>query len=115
MPLLFHAFEKCFVSNSVFITSRSFTAPQALLQLQDILAHCSDGKNSNNEIDNALDNNLEEVQLDSSGEESDVNSASEQNKNDPQNQVKVNQDLIVKDERAWQALATPHSQIGHLQ
>ena len=35
MPLLFHAFETCFASNNVFITSRSFTAPQALLH-----AHC---------------------------------------------------------------------------
>ena len=35
-------------------------------------------------------------------------------KNDPQNQVKVNQDLIVKDERVWQALATPHAQLGRL-
>ena len=61
MLLLFHAFETCFARNSVFITSRSFTAPQALLQLQDILADCSDGKNSNSEIDDALDNDLEEV------------------------------------------------------
>ena len=61
MPLLFHAFETCFACNSVFITSRSFAAPQALLQLQDILADCSDGKNSNSEIDDALDNDLEEV------------------------------------------------------
>ena len=60
MPLLFHVFETCFVSNSVFITSRSFTAPQALLQLR-ISADCSDGKNSNCEIDDALDNDLEEV------------------------------------------------------
>ena len=61
MPLLFHAFETCFANNSVFITSRRFTAPQALLQLQDILADCSDGKNSNSEIDDASDNDLEEV------------------------------------------------------
>ena len=46
---------------SVFITLRSFTAPQALLQLQDISADCFDGKNSNSEIDDALDNDLEEV------------------------------------------------------
>ena len=61
MPLVFHAFETCFASNTVFITSRSFTAPQALLELQDILADCSHGKNSNSEIDDALDNDLEEV------------------------------------------------------
>ena len=61
MSLLFHVFETCFVSNSVFTTSRSFTAPQAMLQLQHISADCSDGKNSNSEIDVALDNDLEEV------------------------------------------------------
>ena len=61
MSLLFYAFETCFASNSVFITSRSFTAPQALLQLQDISADCSDGKDSNSEIDDVLDNDLEEV------------------------------------------------------
>ena len=55
------------------------------------------------------------MQLDSSREESDVNSASEHNKNDPQNQVKVNQDLIVEDKRVLQALATPHVQLGRLQ
>ena len=85
------------------------------MQLQDISADYSDGNNSNSEIDDALNNNLGEVQLDSSGEESDVNSASENNKNDPQNQVKVNQDLIVNDKRGWQALATPHTQLGRLQ
>ena len=61
MPLLFHAFETCFDSNSAFITLRSFTVPQALLQLQDISADCSDGKNSNSEIDDALDKDLEEA------------------------------------------------------
>ena len=61
MPLLFHAFKTCFASYSAFITSRSFTAPQALLQLQHISADCSDGKDSNSEIDDALDNDLEEV------------------------------------------------------
>ena len=75
----------------------------------------SNGKNSNSEIDDAVDNDLEEVSFDSSGEESDANSASEHYKNDPQNQVKVNQDLIVKDENVWQALATPHAQPGRLQ
>ena len=61
MPLFFHAFETCFASNSVFVTSRSFTAPQAFLQLQDISADCLDGKDSNSEIDDALDNDLKEV------------------------------------------------------
>ena len=75
----------------------------------------SDGKNSNSEIDDAVDNDLEEVSLDSSGEESYVNSASKHYKNDPQNQVKLNQDLIVKHEKVWQALATPHAQLGRLQ
>ena len=55
------------------------------LQAFSLAADYSDGKNSNSEIDNAVDNDLEEVQLDSSVEESDVNSASEHNKNDPQN------------------------------
>ena len=59
MPLLLHAFETCFASDSVFITSRSYTAPQALLHLQDILADYSESKNSNSEIDDALDNDLE--------------------------------------------------------
>ena len=35
--------------------------PQALLQLQDISADCFDGKDSNSEIDDVLDNELEEV------------------------------------------------------
>ena len=61
MPLFFHAFETCFASNSVLITSRSFTAPQASLQLQDISADCPDGKDFNSEIDDALGNDLEEV------------------------------------------------------
>ena len=61
MPLFFHAFETCFACNSVFITSKSFTASPALSQLQDISADCSDGKDSNSEIDDELDNDLEEV------------------------------------------------------
>ena len=61
MPLLFHAFETCFAGNTVFTTSGSFTAPQTLLQLQDISADCSDGNDTNSEIDDALDNDLEEV------------------------------------------------------
>ena len=61
MPLLFDAFETCFASNSVLITSRSVTASPALSQLQDISADCSDGKDSNSEIDDELDNDLEEV------------------------------------------------------
>ena len=61
MPLFFHAFETCFASNGVFIPSRSFTASPALLQLQDISADCWDSKDSNSEIDDALDNDLEEV------------------------------------------------------
>ena len=61
MSLFFHAFETCFAGNSVFIPSRSFTAPPALLQLQNISADCSDSKDSNSEIDDTLNKDLEEV------------------------------------------------------
>ena len=106
LPFSFQfAFETCFASNSVSITSRSLTAPQALLQLQDISEDCSDGKDFNIEVDNALDNNLEEKELVSSGEESDVNSASNDNDNDLQNQLQV-LDLIIKNEIVWLVLAT---------
>ena len=94
--------------------SKSFTAPQILLRLQDISVDCSDGEDSNSELNDALNNDLEEVELDSSGEESDV-SSSEDDDNDPPNQVQVNQDLIGKDGTVWQALATSHVQRGRLQ
>ena len=52
--------------------SRSFTAPQALLLVQDISGDCSDGNHSNSEIDDALDKDLEKVELNSSRKESGV-------------------------------------------
>ena len=88
---------------------RRVTAQQALLRLQDISADCSDGENSDNEPDNALKNDAQ-AELDSSGEKSDVDSPSENDDSDLQNQVQVNQDLIGKDETAWQALAISHMQ-----
>ena len=60
-----------------------------------------DGKDSNSEIDDVLDNNLEKAELDFSGKEVDVNSAREDSDNDPQNQVQVSQDLTVKDGTIW--------------
>ena len=87
---------------------------QALLQLQDISADCSDGEYSNSsELDDALTNDAQ-AELDSSGEESDVDSPSEDDDSDLQNQVQVNQDLIGKDGKAWQALAISHVQRGRL-
>ena len=56
-----------------------------------------------------------QAELDSSGEKSDVDSPSEDNDSDLQNQVQVNQDLIGKDGTAWQALAISHVQRGCLQ
>ena len=95
--------------------SRSFTAPKVLLRWQDISVGCWDCKDFNSKIDDALDNDLEEMELDSSGEESGVNSSSEDDDNDPPNQVQVNQDLIGKDGIIWQALATSYAQRGSLQ
>ena len=97
LPLSFQiALETCFACNSASIMLRSFTAPQVLLRLQDISVGCSHGENSNGELDDALDNDIEEVELDSSGEESGVNSSSKDDDNNPPNQVQVNQDLIGK-------------------
>ena len=56
--------ETCFASNSAFIMSRGFPALQVLLRLQDISVDCLDGEGSNSELDDALDINLEEVELD---------------------------------------------------
>ena len=56
-----------------------------------------------------------QAELDSRGEESDVDSPSEDDDSDLQNQVQVNQDLIGKDGTAWQALAISHVQRGRLQ
>ena len=61
MSVFFHAFETYFASNSVIHYLKKFSAPQVLLQLQDISANCLDGNDSNSEIDDALDNDLEEV------------------------------------------------------
>ena len=46
----------CSENCSVTDMSRSFTAPQALLRLQDISVDCSDVEYCNSKIDNALDN-----------------------------------------------------------
>ena len=83
---------------------RRVTMQQALLQLQDISEDCSDGEYSDSELDDALTNDAQ-VELGSRGEESDVDSSSEDDDSDLQNQVQVNQDLIRKDGTAWQALA----------
>ena len=88
---------------------RRVTAQQALLRLQNISVDCSDGEYSDSELDDALTNDAQ-AELDSSGEESDVDSPSEDNDSDLQNQVQVNQDLIGKDGTAWQALAISHVQ-----
>ena len=115
LPLSFQiALETCFACHSASIMSGSFTAPQVLLRLQDISVDCSDVEDSNSELNGALNNDLEEVELDSSGEESGVSSC-EDDENDPPNQVQVNQDLIGKDGTVWQALATSHLQGGRLQ
>ena len=64
--------------------------------------------------DDALDNDLEEMELDSRREESGVNSSSEDNDNDPPNQMQINQYLIGKDGIIWQALARSYAQRGRL-
>ena len=89
------ALETCFASHSTSMMSKSFTALQVLLRLQDISVDCSDGEDSNSKLDDALNNDLEEVELDSSGEESDV-SSSEDDDNDPPNHVKVKSGLDRK-------------------
>ena len=93
---------------------RRFTAQQALLRLQDISADCSDGEYSDRELDDALTNDAQ-PELDSSGEESDVDNPTEDDDSDFQNQAQVNQDLIGKDGTAWQALAIFQVQRGHFQ
>ena len=67
----------------------------------------SDGENSNSKHDGVLINN---VDFDSSEEESDSNGFSEDDGGDLQNPVQVNQDLIEKDQTACEALATSHMQ-----
>ena len=93
---------------------RRITAKQALLRLQNISADCSDREYSDSELDDALTNDTP-MELDSSGEESDVASPSGDDDSDLQNQVQVNQDLIGKDGTAWQALAISYVQQGRLQ
>ena len=93
---------------------RHLTAQQALLQLQDISEDCSDGEYSDSELEDALTNDAQ-AELDSSGEESDVDSPSEDDDSNLQNQVQVNQDFIGKDGTAWQTLAISHVQRGRLQ
>ena len=69
-------------------------AQHALLRLQGISTDCSDGEDSDSNGKDALASN-KEVEPDSTGEESCVDSAYEDN--DSQNQVQVNPDLIEKD------------------
>ena len=99
----------CFASHSVSNMLRRVTAQQALLRLQGISADCSNGEYSDSELDDALTNDAQ-AELDLSGEKSDVDSPSEDDDSDLQNQVQVNQDLIGKDGTAWQALAISHIQ-----
>ena len=80
---------------------RRVTEQQALLGLQGISADCSDGDYFDNELDDALTNDAP-AELDSRGEESDVDSPSKDDDSNLQNQVRVNQDLIKKDGTAWQ-------------
>ena len=93
---------------------RRITAQQALLRLQDISADCSDDEYSDSELDDALTNDAQ-AQLNSRGEKSDVDSPSEDDDSNLQNQVQVNQDLIKKYGTAWQTLAIFHVQRGRLQ
>ena len=60
---------------------RRVTAQQALLQLQDISADCSDGEYSDSELDDALTNDAQ-AKLDSHVEELDVDSSSEDDDSD---------------------------------
>ena len=84
--------ETCFACNSASIMSKNFTTWQALLRLQNILVDCSDGEDSNSEINDAFNkDSKKEVESVSSAEESGVNSSSENDDNDPPNQVQVNQ------------------------
>ena len=85
---------------------RPVIAQQALLQLQEISVDCLDGEFHENDA---------QAELDSRGKESNVNSPSEDNDSDLQNQVQVNQDLIGKDGTPWQALVISHVQRGRLQ
>ena len=77
-----------------------------MLQLQDISADCSDGEYSNGELDGALTIDAQ-AELDSSGKKSDVDSPSEDDDSNLQNQVQVNPDLIGKDGTAGQTLLFP--------
>ena len=96
-------FETCFVGHSVSNMLRRVVAQQALLQLQGISADCSNGEYSDSELDDVLTNDAQ-AEFHSSGEKPDVDSPSEDNDSNSQNQVQVNQDLIGKDGTAWQAL-----------
>ena len=83
---------------------------------KDILADCSDSEYSDSELDDALTNDAQaQAELDSSGEKLEVNSPSEDDDSDLQNQVQVNQDLIGKYGTAWQVLAISHVQRRRLQ
>ena len=88
-------FETCFANHIVSIMLKRITAQQALLRLQEISADCSDGKHSDSELDDALTNDTQ-AELDSNAKELDVDSPSEDDDSDLQNQVQVNQDLIGK-------------------
>ena len=60
---------------------RRVTTQQALLRLQDISEDCSDGEYSDTKLDDALTNDAQ-AELDSSGEESNVDSPSEDDNSD---------------------------------
>ena len=94
--------------------SRSSTALQVLLWFQDISIDYSNGENSNSNLVDALDKELEKMELGTTGKESGINSSSEDNDNHPPNQVQVNEDLIGKDRTLWHALVTSHVQPGRL-
>ena len=57
------ALETCFAGSSASIMSRSFTAAKVLLRQQEISVDCSDNEDFNRELDDALKNDLEEVEL----------------------------------------------------
>ena len=74
---------------------------KACCDYKNISADCSNGEYFDCELDDALTND-EQAELDLSGEKLDVDSPSEDEDSDLQNQVQVNQDLIGKDGTAWQ-------------
>ena len=90
------------------------TAQEALLPLQEISTNCSNGEYFDSELDDAL-KMMHKRSLIQVEKNQDVDSPSEDDDSDLQNQVQVNQDLIKKDGTAWQALAVSLVQRGRLQ